>query len=133
MGLEIGILVLAFVLALVMSLGVFKAEAQLKATASSHSVTLSCVPSTTTSVTGYYFYRGTVSGQEGVTAISPMEATCGYVDTTVSPLTTYFYTAKAFSPLSAPPGLSVSSNETSVAVPGDPAPNPPTNVSATAQ
>ena len=98
----------------------------LKATATSHSVTLSCTASTSTGVTGYNFYRGTTAGGESSTPLNAAPVTaCGYVDTTVAALTQYFYTAKSFCPTCSP-NTSIPSNEVNATVPGDPQPLPPT-------
>jgi hypothetical protein len=60
-------------------------------------------------VTGYNVYRGTSAGAESVTPLnsSPLTATT-FRDTTVSPLTTYFYTVKAVNS----GGASAASSET---------------------
>ena len=105
----------------------------LGARATGHSVTLTFAASTSTGVTGYNAYRGTTSGGESATALnsSPFTGTT-YVDSGVAALTTYYYTVKAYCPTCSPT-LSVASNEVQASVPGDVAPLPPTNVTATAQ
>jgi hypothetical protein len=83
-----------------------------------HSVTLTCTASTSTGVTGYYFYRGAAPGQESSTPLNATAvSTCSYVDTTVSAGAHYFYTAEAYCPTCTPTN-SGPSNEISVEIPG---------------
>lgn len=97
----------------------------LTAKVSAHSVILSCTASTSSGVTGYFFYRGATTGGESTTPLNATPtALCGYTDTSVNPLTQYFYNAKAFCPTCSP-NTSVASNEVNVTVPGDPQPLPP--------
>lgn len=115
------------VLLILSSFSLAQVKAKVNRTLTGHSVTLSCTPSTSTGVTGYNFYRGLVSGQESTTPLNTVPtASCGYVDSTVSALTTYFYTAKAVCP-SCSPTLSVASNEVSAVIQGD-QPLPPTGL-----
>jgi Cep192 domain 4/Abnormal spindle-like microcephaly-assoc'd, ASPM-SPD-2-Hydin/HYDIN/CFA65/VesB-like, Ig-like domain len=64
---------------------------------SSHSVTLSWIASTSTSVTGYYVYRGTTSGQyTKLNPTAPVPATqLAFTDTSVQSSTTYYYAVTA--------------------------------------
>jgi len=95
-----------------------------------HSAILSWTASTTSSVTGYYVYQGTASGQESTTALNPTPvACCSYTVTGLTGLTTYYWNAKAYSPTATAPGLSVASNEATATTPADSAPNPPTGLS----
>jgi hypothetical protein len=95
-----------------------------------HTAALSCTPSTTASVTGYYFYQGTTSGGESSTALNPTPvASCAYTVTGLTGMTIYYWTAKAYSPTSTAPGLSIASNEASATTPADSAPLPPTGLS----
>ena len=109
-------------------------SAQVVAKATAHSVTLTWTASTTTGVTGYNIYRGTTAGGENYTTPLNSALVTGttYVDTTVSPLTTYYYTAEAYCP-TCTPNSSVPSNEVSAAVPGNPQPSPPVLNTPTAQ
>ena len=99
----------------------------LPATAQAHSVSLSCTPSTTTTVTGYFFYRSTVSGSGYAKLNSTPVSSCSFTDTTVQANTTYFYVATAFDP-GASPSESTFSNQVSAVIPPNPQPNPPSGL-----
>lgn len=88
-----------------------------------HSVSLSCIPSTSSVSTGCNFYRGTVAGNELPTPLNASPA-LNYVDSSVVAFQTYFYVAKAYC-LVCTPNLSVKSNEVTAIIPGDPQPLPP--------
>jgi hypothetical protein len=63
-----------------------------------HSVTLACTASTSTGVTGYNFFRGTVSGGPYTQIDTVAPATCAFVDgpaTTFIEGATYYYVATA--------------------------------------
>lgn len=102
------------------------------AKATIHSTSLTWNASTTSTVTGYNVYKGTTAGGESSTPINTGLVQSGYVDTNVTPLQTVFYVVKAFDPTSTSPGLSAASNEVSATTPGNGAPNPPTNVTSSA-
>jgi fibronectin type 3 domain-containing protein len=64
---------------------------------------------------GYNVYRGTAAGKESATALNSAALTSpAFVDSTVSPGTTYYYVAKAVSSIGT---LSANSNEASAVVP----------------
>lgn len=107
-------------------------KAGLIAKATPHQTTLTWVNSTTTTVTGYYVYKGTTPGGESATALNSAPVQSGYVDTNVTPLQTVYYTVKAFDPTSTAPGLSIASPEVPATTPGNGAPNPPTGVTGSA-
>ena len=79
---------------------------------SQHSVTLSWNASTS-SVQGYYVYRGTTSGGP-YTRLSPLESGLSYVDSAVTSGQTYYYAVTA---LGAGSLESAYSNQASAAVP----------------
>ena len=102
----------------------------IKVTTSAHTAALTCnPPSPLGGITGYYFYRGTVSGQESSTPLNSTPAnTCGYTDVGLAALTTYFYTAKSYCPTCSPTISTTASNEASGTTTADPAPPPPTGL-----
>jgi fibronectin type 3 domain-containing protein len=77
------------------------------------SVTLGWTASTST-VSGYNIYRGTISGGPYVKVNSSLITTLAYTDTTVQSGTTYFYVATA---VDSSGNESVNSNEVSAPVP----------------
>lgn len=114
-----------------------RASVRVKATA--HSTTLNWNASTGTSCAGtlgYWVYSGATSGGENFS--TPLNTTAltvlSFVDTNVVALQTKFYVLKAGCS-SSTAGLSVPSAEVKATTPADvdPAPNPPTGVSAVAQ
>jgi hypothetical protein len=91
-------------------------------------VTLSCTASTSTGVTGYNFFRATVSGGP-YTQLPPTAPTCAYVDgpaTTFTEGATYYYVATAIGNGGT---QSVYSNEAKAVIPFLP-PTAPTGLSA---
>ncbi len=61
----------------------------------SHTVSLAWTASTSTSVTGYYIYRGTTTGQYAkLNASAPVSSTA-FTDTTIQAGTTYYYVVTA--------------------------------------
>jgi hypothetical protein len=102
------------------------AHKALKATAGVHTVTLTWLASAAKGVTGYNVYRGTTAGGENYS--TPVNSTLvnglTFTDSTVSAMTQYFYTAKAFCP-TCTPNASVPSNEVTATTPGDPQPDAP--------
>jgi len=115
-----------------------------------HSVTLTWTPTTSTASTyGYNVYRGTATGAEAATPISPLTSPngvtctatlCTYVDSaatdaTTAPAlvagTTYYYYVKTVD-LSNTTNISPASNEASAMIPiVVTIPNPPTNLKIT--
>lgn len=109
-------------------------KAGLIAKATTHSVSLTCTASTSNGVTGYFFYRGTVSLQESATPLNSTPVTaCAYTDTAVTALTKYFYNAKSFCAACNPTTSITASNEVSATIPADGAPDPPVMNQPTAQ
>lgn len=128
-------LLLAILLALGLSSASYGNSDSLKAIVSvtptgGHSVSLTCVASTTATVTGYFFYRSTTSGGGYVKLDSTPVSSCAFTDTNVLGNTTYFYVATAFAPGSSPQE-SAFSNQVSAVIPADPQPNPPTGLAVT--
>ena len=82
-------------------------------TPSSHTVSLSWTASTTTDVTSYNVYRGTVSGGPYAQIGSSEAPTTQYTDATVDSSQTYYYVVTAVDPS----GESQYSNEASAAIP----------------
>lgn len=98
--------------------------------ATTHSVTLSCLPPTSGgTVTGYNFLRSTTTGGP-YTLLSPgTSSTCNYTDTQgLVEGTTYFYVAQS----TGPGGTSGNSNQASATIPFLP-PGIPSGLSATPQ
>jgi fibronectin type 3 domain-containing protein len=71
----------------------------------SHTVTLSWVASTTTTVTGYNVYRSTVSGS-GYVKIATLGLVLSYADGTVQNGVTYYYVTTAVDSTGAESGFS---------------------------
>jgi fibronectin type 3 domain-containing protein len=94
-----------------------------------HSVTLSCTASASTGVTGYNFFRATVSGGPYTQIDSVAPTTCAFVDgpaTTFTEGATYYYVATAIGNGGT---QSVYSNEAKAVIPFLP-PTAPTSLSA---
>jgi len=104
------------------------AEAQpLTATATPHSVTLGGCTDVTAGVS-FNFYKGTTPGGESSTPLNASpSATCSYVDTAVTALSTYYYVARAYL-ATASQNLSGPSNEVTATIPADSQPQPPTGL-----
>ena len=83
-----------------------------------HATTLACAGSSSSSVTGYNFYRGDVSGGPYTKLNASAQSSCSYTDSTVVNGKTYFYVATGI--YSA--GETVFSNEVQavIPVPGNP-------------
>jgi hypothetical protein len=97
--------------------------------ATADSVSLSCTDSDSAGVTGYFFYRGTVSGGESSTALNTTPTVpCAYIDLTVLGATTYFYNARSYCPTCTPTLSTSASNEAEAIVPANGAPDPPTGL-----
>jgi hypothetical protein len=93
-----------------------------------HSVTLGGCTDATPGVS-FNFYRGTASGGENAIPLNAAPlANCNYVDSAVTPLQTYYYTAKAYL-ATANPNLSSPSNEVTATIPADSQPAAPTGLS----
>jgi hypothetical protein len=110
-------------LALLVLLSTCFAQTKVKVnkTATGHSVSLSCTVSG--NATGCNFYKGTTAGGESTTALNPTPSLT-YVDSAVTALSTYFYTAKAYC-AACSPNLSPASNEVSAVIPADAQPAAP--------
>ena len=116
-----------------------KQHGQLTAKATSHSVTLnwtaSTVPTGAPPVTGYNVKRGTATGADTQLAAAGVAIT--FADTTVVAGTTYFYEVTALNQCNGPSPAAACesgpSNEISVTVPNNVAPNPPGNLTGTPQ
>lgn len=96
----------------------------------SHQVTLTCIPSVSPGVTGYNFFRGTVSGGPYTQLNAAAQPTCSYVDgpaTTFTEGASYYYVATAIGNGGT---QSVYSNEAKAVIPFLP-PAAPTGLSAT--
>jgi hypothetical protein len=79
-----------------------------------HSVALTWVASTTSTVTGYNVYRSTVSGTGYAKISTSLVASLNYTDTTVQNATTYYYVTTS---VDSGGTESVFSNEVSAAIP----------------
>jgi fibronectin type 3 domain-containing protein len=118
---------ISFVLAISLPLfGQVKAKVTPATSSTGPSVALSCTPSPTgAAATGFNFYRSTTSGGPyTILGTSPMSSTCAYTDTTVGFSQTYFYVATAVDSS----GESGYSSQVSAAVPANPIPNAPINL-----
>lgn len=125
-------LLLFLLMVLFLSAAIRTAQAQ-------HSVTLSCIPSTTTGVTSYNVYRAPCNGTitsgvcslEGTFTKVGSSATCAYTDTAVTAAQLWSYYMTAVCPLTCSPTESGASNHVAATIPKDGAPNPPTGLGIT--